>query len=109
MKRHWDWNSRYWEQFALLKLDRSVRSKGADRIGLLSQSISHARHAIRIEKHPFTLTTLGRILLEHVKQVPEGSERSFGEAFECLKSSNTMGRNKQSDCGSSVHDAVYGD
>jgi hypothetical protein len=84
MKRHWEWNSRYWEQFALLKLDRFIKSGETNRFDLLSQSISHARHAVQIERHPFCLTTLGRILLEQMQQNPEASQRSFDEAFEYL-------------------------
>ena len=46
MKRFWEWNSRYWEQFALLKLDKFRNATGQNRLDLLAQSISHARHAI---------------------------------------------------------------
>jgi hypothetical protein len=84
MKRYWDWNSRYWEQFALLKLDQFVKSSQSSRFGLLSQAISHARHAIKLERHPLGLTTLGRILLEEAKQSPQRFEASFKEAFEYL-------------------------
>ncbi|MBR0784265.1 hypothetical protein [Bradyrhizobium iriomotense] len=80
MKRFWDWNSRYWEQLALLKLDRYLTySKVAD----LNQAVSHARHAISIERHPLGLTTLGRILLEQMKQEAK-FERPFAEAFDFL-------------------------
>lgn len=84
MKRDWEWNSRYWEQFALLKLDKSLKSSGLDRVNLLSQAVSHARHAVKIERHPFTLTTLGRILLEQMKQISGKSQMAFNEAFSCL-------------------------
>lgn len=80
MKRFWDWNSRYWEQLALLKLDRFLTySKVAD----LSQAVSHAKHAIQIERHPLGLTTLGRILIEQMKH-EVNFEPPFAEAFDHL-------------------------
>ena len=85
MKSHWEWTSRYWEQFALLKLDKFLKATSADRFELLSQSVSHARFAVRIERHPFTLTTLGRVLIEQMKQVADKFEQSFSEAFKCLQ------------------------
>jgi hypothetical protein len=85
MKGHWEWNSRYWEQFALLKLDKSLKTTSGERFDLLSQSLSHARFAVKIERHPFTLTTLGRVLIEQMKQSPDKSEDSFSEAFKCLE------------------------
>jgi len=39
VKKHWEWNSRYWEQFALLKLDKFLRSDDETRFDLLTQSI----------------------------------------------------------------------
>lgn len=84
MKRYWEWNSRYWEQFALLKLDRFLQSSAPSRFDILSQSISHARHAVQIERHPFCLTTLGRILFEEMHQSPGNQDRAFKQAFEYL-------------------------
>ena len=84
MKRHWDWNSRYWEQFALLKLDKFINATGSNRFDLLAQAISHARHAVQIERHAFCLTTLGRVLLEDAKQNSAHPEISFNEAFDYL-------------------------
>jgi hypothetical protein len=84
MKRYWDWNSRYWEQFALLKLDQFVKSTQENRLDLLTQAISHAKHAVKIERHPLGLTTLGRILLEDMKYSSARFRSSFEEAFEYL-------------------------
>jgi len=82
MKKFWDWNSRYWEQLALLKLDRFLtHSKVAD----LNQAISHTKHAVQVEKHPLGLTTLGRVLLEQMKQDDQKFGQSFGEAFAHLE------------------------
>jgi hypothetical protein len=90
MKRHWEWNSRYWEQFALLKLDKFLRSSDATRFDLLSQSISHARHAVQIERHPFCVTTLGRILFEQMQHSADNFARSFQEAFQNLEEAISM-------------------
>lgn len=84
MKRYWSWNSRYWEQFALMKLDQFLKSNDPDRSKLLSQSISHAKHAVQIERHPLPLTTLGKILLEDMKHNPTRFKVSFDEAFATL-------------------------
>jgi hypothetical protein len=96
MQRYWDWNSRYWEQFALLKLDRFITSNKPDRFDLLSQAISHAKHALRLERHPLGLTTLGRILFEEMMEAPARFETSFKEAFgylqEAIQQEGTMNR-----------------
>jgi hypothetical protein len=84
MKRYWGWNSRYWEQFALLKLDYFFKSTDKNRLDLLRQAISHARHAITIEKHPLGLTTLGKILLEDMRNNPSRFREAFDEAFDIL-------------------------
>lgn len=51
IKEDWEWNSRYWEQRALLELDRED-DKAA---------ISYAEQAVGIERHPLPLTTLAKI------------------------------------------------
>lgn len=81
MKKYWDWNSRYWEQVALLKNDLFSRSGD---VKYLSQAIAHARFAVRTEEHPFTLTTLGKMLLEEMKSISDRRDRSFSEAFDVL-------------------------
>jgi hypothetical protein len=94
MRRHWDWNSRYWEQFALLKLDQFLKSKAKERFDLLSQSISHAKHAIKVERHPLSLTTLGKILLEEMKYSTTRFESAFKEAFSYLDEAIRIEGNK---------------
>ncbi len=69
----WEWNSRYWEQRALLAAETD-----------LAIAISHARHAVAIEKHPFTQTTLAKIILKQMEAEQRGKERLFGEAFDLL-------------------------
>jgi hypothetical protein len=81
----WKWNSRYWEQVALLHL-ASFHSKGHTEEGWeqLDLAARHAKHAAVIERHPLTLTTLGKILLAQMA-APEGSApASFSQAMEEL-------------------------
>jgi hypothetical protein len=74
-QKTWQWNSRYWEQVALLYLARyqsqpsTVEGKDA-----LKLAVQHARHAVAIELHPFPLTTLGKVLLGQLREA--GVQRS---------------------------------
>ena len=76
LKERWGWNSRFWEQLSLLKLDRYLvdRSDGK----LIEESIQHARYAYAIEKHPLALTTLAKVLFISM----ETSGSRFHEMFE---------------------------
>ena len=71
----WEWNSRYWEQRALLIVDRDIRT-----------ALQYARHAVTIENHPLPLTTLGKVLLKSLSNHRSQSERAtvFAEAFSVL-------------------------
>ena len=73
VQTQWEWNSRYWEQRALLAAETD-----------LDIALQYARHAVAIERHPFPLTTLGKILLMQMESVPWGMESMYGEAFEML-------------------------
>jgi len=73
IQKRWEWNSRYWEQRALLAAETD-----------LSAGLQYARHAIAIELHPFTLTTLGKLLLRYMETAPTDRENAFDEAFEKL-------------------------
>jgi hypothetical protein len=73
VQRDWEWNSRYWEQRALLQAESD-----------LSKAIQFARHAVAIEAHPFPLTTLSKLLLKKMEQVQDERVATFGEAFEKL-------------------------
>lgn len=69
----WAWNSRFWEQRALLVA-------GTD----LPTALQYARHAVAIEEHPFTLTTLGKLLFQQMEGLNQETESVFTEAFEKL-------------------------
>lgn len=69
----WEWNSRYWEQRALLAADSD-----------LDTALRYARHAVAIENHPFTLTTLGKLLLRQMESDFTAGGPAFDEAFEKL-------------------------
>lgn len=53
IRPEWEWNSRFWEQRALLALSTDVDT-----------AIAWARHGVGIEKHPHTLTTLAKVLFK---------------------------------------------
>lgn len=86
MQKQWNWNSRYWEQLALYKLDMFHNVNDDRKPDFMAQAVAHARHAVRLEEHPFPLTTLGKILLEEMKFQPEKMQQSFNEAFQRLSS-----------------------
>jgi len=69
----WEWNSRYWEQRALLAAETDLR-----------MGLQYARHAVAIELHPFPLTTLGKLLLRQMEVAPAEMHRVYAEAFEKL-------------------------
>lgn len=48
--KDWEWNSRFWEQRALLLSETD-----------LPTALQYARHAVAIELHPFSLTTLSKL------------------------------------------------
>lgn len=73
------WNARYWEQMSLLKLDRFFASP--DDMLLLDESIQHARSAISAELHPFSLTTLAKVLFQAMEKSPSRRDQLFGEAW----------------------------
>ena len=75
VKESWKWNSRYWEQRALLITDRDIRT-----------ALQFARHAVTIEDHPLPLTTLGKVLLKSLSSCGSQGERAnvFAEAFSVL-------------------------
>jgi hypothetical protein len=72
-RRDWEWNSRYWEQRALLLASTD-----------LPRALSYARHAVAIELHPFSLTTLGKLLMLQMESEPTSRATLFGEAFDHL-------------------------
>lgn len=70
VKPRWDWNSRYWEQRALDTAD-----------GDLVTAIQFARHALAVEEHAYTLTTLSKLLLQSLGQAGISTSATFAEAF----------------------------
>lgn len=73
VQEQWRWNSRYWEQRALL-------IAGDD----LDTAIRHARHGVAIERHAYPLTTLGKLLLKRSAQELGRREQDFEEAMKAL-------------------------
>ncbi len=71
--REWQWNSRYWEQRALLILDSRP-----------DEALGYARHAVAIEEHPHPLTTLGKVLLARMTGSGITSAAAFAEIFQVL-------------------------
>ncbi len=82
IKVGWDWNSRYWEQLALLKFDRYL-ADNTDRT-YLSEAIQHARHAYGLERHPLSLTTLAKLLFSSLETESGQLESIFNEAWEMV-------------------------
>lgn len=82
----WRWNSRFWEQAALLMLEKSVRCGDSEESKeYLEESLQRARYSVAIENHPFGLTTLGRVLMSLAQRTAETGSQSFEEALECLR------------------------
>ncbi len=70
----WKWNSRYWEQRALWV--------GARNRPL---SIQHARHAVAIERHPFPMTTLAKVLFSALSETTIPKLEYFSEALDLME------------------------
>ena len=78
VQKEWEWNSRYWEQRALLAADTDLYT-----------ALQYARHAVAIEVHPFPLTTLGKVLLMVMEANPAERTSAFAEAFDRLSAAIT--------------------
>ena len=91
VKPSWEWNSRYWEQVALLNLAR-YQSMSSSKEGMdhLEDAVTHARHAVAVEHHPFPLTTLGKVLFNHMLAPGIAMRSSFDEAFDRLSEAIAM-------------------
>lgn len=85
IKENWSWNSRYWEQCALLKLDRYLAGKSDRR--LLDEAIQNARYAYSIEHHPLSLTTLAKMLFTALGEYPGSNDELFNEGWELISQS----------------------
>ena len=81
----WQWNSRYWEQIALMnKAKYTDDPENSSSMEYLLAAVRHARHAVSVETHPHTLTTLGQILLTQATAVAKNQEEILSEAIESL-------------------------
>lgn len=81
----WKWNSRYWEQVALMKLAQFKRAiERDDQLDAIEEALQNARYSVAIELHPFGLTTLGTILMTFSQFSEDLRVVLFDEAFECL-------------------------
>ncbi|HHW1935425.1 TPA: SIR2 family protein [Pseudomonas aeruginosa] len=70
----WQWNSRYWEQRALLIFNSNI-----------DLAIQYARHATAIESHPYPWTTLTSLLVKKMESTPQQKEVIFAEAYKLLQ------------------------
>jgi hypothetical protein len=80
VQEQWAWNSRYWEQRALLVSDHDP-----------STGLQYARHAVAIEGHPYALTTLGKILIRFMERNRAERDITFAEAFRTLEAAIEAG------------------
>jgi hypothetical protein len=92
----WRWNSRYWEQIALLHLYKSQSVDGSSEQAKdsLDLAIGHARHAVSIERHPLTLTTLAKILFSVSSREDERRESIVAEAMASLTEAISIERRR---------------
>jgi hypothetical protein len=87
----WQWNSRYWEQLALMHLADYLASPNSERgREALKQSTQHARHAVSVEHHPLPLTTLGKILLAQMAARSYSMTAAYNEAYDRLTDAITL-------------------
>jgi hypothetical protein len=92
-REQWQWNSRYWEQVELMLLAKYLLEPSAEEgQDALRQAVQHARHAVAIEYHPLSLTTLGRVLIAQLGQEGMSREATYDEAFERLSHSIELER-----------------
>lgn len=80
IRPEWEWNSRYWEQRALLALSKDFE-----------QAITWARHAVGLEEHPHTFTTLAKVLFKASAEVTSYNEieRAVADALEAVDAAIT--------------------
>ncbi|MBN8190341.1 SIR2 family protein [Salipiger thiooxidans] len=82
----WRWNSRFWEQYALMKLERAVAcDDDIIRFELMSEALQRARYSVAIEKHPFGLNTLAKVLMTFVSLGHRDSTLFFMEASQHVR------------------------
>ena len=86
VRNEWQWNSRYWEQIALINLTRAQRRgiEHHDSREDLELAMQHARHALVIERHPLTLTTFAKVSLAYLGRRGGWKTELFDEAIAVL-------------------------
>ncbi|NYF31935.1 SIR2 family protein [Sphingopyxis sp. JAI108] len=91
VEEEWRWNSRYWEQVALLNLYKyqSTEEISEESLGYLNLAVGHARHAVSIEYHPLTLTTLAKILFYQAISM-DGDQSIVSEAIASIREAISM-------------------
>lgn len=70
----WQWNSRYWEQRAILTQDENI-----------DHAVQYARHAVAIEEHPFPKTTLASLLVRKMELSRAADDSLFSEVYSLLE------------------------
>ena len=70
----WQWNSRYWEQRAILTQAENI-----------DHAIQFARHAVAIEEHPFPKTTLASLIVRKMELGNGPDELLFDETYSLLE------------------------
>lgn len=79
-KEAWRWNSRFWEQYALMKLERALTCDDeATQYEFVSEALQRARHSVAVERHPFGLNTLAKVLMTFVSIGHRDSTAFFSE------------------------------
>ena len=85
-KNAWRWNSRFWEQYALMKLEQALYCRDEkNQAAFVSEALQRARHSVAIEKHPFGLNTLAKVLMTFVSIGHQDSIAYFSEASKHIK------------------------
>jgi hypothetical protein len=84
LSNEYDWNARFWEQRALVE----------SRLSNFPRARSFAEHALSIQKHTFTLNTLGTILIRmSYEHYPSSSKEGIESYWEGVKYLATAKKN----------------
>jgi hypothetical protein len=97
VKKEWGWNSRYWEQVAGYYVY----------IEDFAAAIESAQHAVGLERHPLSFTTLGHALSRSAIHIPANREY-FYEAVDAYKSAISLSRSRRFGNVHAYHSAVSG-
>ena len=77
----WKWNSRYWEQVSLYNLSLFYSTNDQN---YMHNAVQHAKHAVSIERHPYPLTTLGKVLAARMQIRGVNVTASYADAHNAL-------------------------